>query len=86
MGHDAPLALPRGFSGDICLFGAGLSTTHRFTISGPADIVISGVSALGNAVMLTISISGSARTGPRTIFVETPNRDRSAASGALEVR
>lgn len=85
-GADFPIRVPRGFSGDICLFGDALLPGYQYSISGPGDVSITSVSALGNAVLLTITVSGSAHTGPRTIFVQTPNRDRSAASGALEVR
>lgn len=77
---------------DICLFGSNaLLSTYIYTISGPSpagptDIAISGVTAFGSAVKFTLTIPSTAQAGPRTFFVETPNREKSALVGAIEVK
>ncbi len=72
----------------VCLLGPGLSSTHRYTLSGPSpnDILVGPVTASGSLVMVTLTLSSTTRPGLRTLFVETGNRDRTAASGAIEVR
>jgi hypothetical protein len=71
----------------VCLFGPGLSSSHRYLLSGPSpnDILIGPVTGSGNLVMVTLTLSSTTRPGLRTLFVETGNRDRTAASGAIEV-
>lgn len=75
---------------DICLFSvSGLDPSYNYTISGPAtpDILIIGKQPLGFGIVnLTLSVTSSAQKGPRTLFVENPNKDKAAASGSLEVK
>ncbi len=75
---------------DICLFSvSGLDPSYTYTITGPAspDILIIGKQPLGFGIVnLTLSIPSSAQKGPRTLFVENPNKDKAAASGSLEVK
>jgi hypothetical protein len=94
-GGGTPISIARPASGsqnfDICLFASGsgsLPSTFTYTISGPTpnDITLSGVQAVGNAVRFTLGVPSTAQTGPRTIFVETPNREKSALVGAIEVK
>ncbi len=71
----------------VCLFGPGLSSAHRYTLSGPSpnDIFVGPVTSSGNLVVVTLTLSSTTRPGVRTLFVETGNHDRTAASGAIEV-
>jgi hypothetical protein len=90
----SPLQLTRPASGaanlDICLFSpGGLSTAWSFTFTGPApnDIAIINKQSLGtNFIRLTLQLSDTTKTGARTLFVENPNKDKTAASGAVEVK
>ena len=88
------MAIVRPASGvgtaDLCLFSlSGLDPSFTYAISGPAnpDIAITGREPLGLGIVhLTLQVSSTAATGPRTLFVENPNKDKAAASGAIEVR
>ncbi len=88
-----PVRLARPASGnavyDICLGGTGLTVNETYTISGPPDIAIGPVQALGQGfvqVRITLTLTSATQTGARTIFVANANRDKAAASGALEVK
>jgi hypothetical protein len=89
-GNALPIERPAAGTREVtvCLFGTGLSGTHRYTLSGPSpnDILVGRVTASGSLVMVTLTLSSTTRPGLRTLFVETGNRDRTAASGAIEVR
>jgi hypothetical protein len=75
---------------DLCLFSvSGLDPSFSYTITGPAipDISIVGMEPLGLGILhIQLIVPATAATGPRTIFVENPNKDKAAASGAIEVR
>jgi len=73
---------------DICITGTDLDTSHTYTISGPTpnDITISNVRAASGGVALTLTLSSTTQAGLRTLFVENPNKEKSAASGAIEVK
>ncbi len=77
-------------SGDICVFSlSGLDPSYTYTISGPspADITILGGESLGLGILhLKFQIPATALPGPRTLFVENPNKDKAAGTGSLEVR
>lgn len=87
-----PLPLARPASGlrthDLCLFSmSGLEAGMDYTISGPGDVAVIGKQPVGLGIIhLTLQISSSATPGPRTIFIENSNKDKAAASGALEVK
>jgi hypothetical protein len=87
-----PVVLQRPASGiataHLCAFSvSGLDPSLTYTFSGPNDIVIVGKEPLGLGIVhLTLAVPSTAQTGARTLFVENPNRDLTAASGALEVR
>jgi hypothetical protein len=77
---------------NICVVGTvNFSATDKFTISGPNpnDITVS-VDPSQNfpsiSVKLSLAIPFDARTGSRTLFVETANREKSAFVGAIEVK
>lgn len=88
----SPLRITRPASGvqqvDICLLGTNITTAHSYSISGPSpnDISVGPAAAPGGFVQVTLTLSSTTRPGLRTLFVETANKDRSAASGAIEVK
>ena len=75
---------------DLCVFSdSGLDPSFTYTISGPAtpDITVLNRQALGLGILrLTLQVPASAITGPRTLFVENPESDMAAGTGAIEVR
>jgi hypothetical protein len=89
-----PIVLQRPASGasivDICAFSvSGLGPSLTYTITGPAtpDVTIVGAQPLGLGIVdLTLSVPATALTGLRTLFVVNSNKDKAAASGALEVQ
>jgi hypothetical protein len=86
-----PVALVRPASGssnaDICLFSeSGLDTSMTFTVSGPGDVAVVAKQPVGlGIVRLTLQIPVTAAPGPRTLFIQNVNLDKTAASGALVV-
>jgi hypothetical protein len=75
---------------DLCVFsGSGLDPSFAYTISGPPtpDITVSATSALSLGIVhVTLQVPASAAPGPRTLFVENPEGDKAAGTGAIEVR
>jgi hypothetical protein len=68
---------------------SALDPSYTFTISGPPtpDITISNREPLGLGILhLTLQVPATAATGPRTLFVENPEKDKAAGTGAIEVR
>ena len=86
------IPLPRPASGtataDICLFSqSGFDTSMTYTVSGPRDIAVISKQPAGLGIIhLTLQIPATAATGARTLFIQTTNLDKTAASGALEVQ
>jgi hypothetical protein len=86
-----PIRITRPASGssaaDICVFSsAGLDPTMTYSVSGSGDVtVLSAQPAPFGIVHLTLQISSAASAGPRTLFVQNVNLDRSAASGLLNI-
>jgi hypothetical protein len=91
---DSPMILLRPGVGvstaDLCVFSiSGLDPSFTYTISGPPvpDIVIINRAPLGFGILhLTLQIPATAVAGPRTLFVQNPDKDMAAGTGALEVR
>jgi hypothetical protein len=89
-----PIVLQRPASGasivDICAFSvSGLGPSLTYTITGPAppDVTIVGAQPLELGIVdLTLSVPATALPGLRTLFVVNSNKDKAAASGALEVQ
>jgi hypothetical protein len=87
-----PVPLQRPASGtatsDICLFSqSGFDTSMTCTVSGPGDIAVLSKQPAGLGIIhLTLQIPATAATGARTLFIQSTNLDKTAASGALEVR
>jgi hypothetical protein len=73
---------------DICLFSqSGFDTSMTFTVSGPGDVAVIAKQPAGLGIIhLTLQVSASAALGARTLFIQNTNLDKTAASGALEVR
>ena len=87
-----PIPLQRPASGtataDICLFSqSGFDTSMTYTVSGPGDVAVISKQPAGLGIMhLTLQIPATASPGARTLFIQNTNLDKTAASGALEVR
>lgn len=87
-----PVVLARPASGsataDLCVFSSsGLDASMNYVISGSGDVsVISRQPAGLGIIHLTLQIPAAAVPGPRTLFIENANKDKAAASGALEVQ
>lgn len=87
-----PIPLQRPASGvataDICLFSqSGFDTSMTYTVSGPGDIAVISKQPAGLGIIhLTLQIPATAAPGARTLFIQTTNLDKTAASGALEVQ
>ncbi len=77
-------------TGDLCVFSvSALDPSYTFTVSGPPtpDITISNREPLGLGILhLTLQVPSTAAAGPRTLFVENPEKDKAAGTGAIEVR
>jgi hypothetical protein len=86
-----PVALVRPASGtftaDICLFAeSGLDASMTYTVSGPGDVAVLAKQPLGLGIMrLTLTITAGAAPSARTLFIQNPNLDKTAASGTLRV-
>ncbi len=86
------VALQRPASGtataDICLFSAsGLDTSMTYTVSGPGDVAVIAKQPAGLGIIhLTLQIPSSAAPGARALFIQNTNLDKTAATGALEVK
>jgi hypothetical protein len=68
---------------------SGLDASFTYALSGPpvADITITNREPLGLGIIhLTLQIPATAAAGMRTLFVENPNKDKAAGTGAIEVR
>jgi hypothetical protein len=77
-------------SGDLCVFSvSGLSASFSFSVSGPntPDITVINREPLGLGILhLTLLVPATAAPGPRTLFIENPNGDKAAGTGAIEVQ
>ncbi len=87
-----PIPLLRPASGtstaDICLFSqSGFDTSMTYTVSGPGDVAVISKQPAGLGIIhLTLQVPASALPGARTLFIQNTNLDKTAASGAMEVR
>ena len=73
---------------DICLFSqSGFDTSMAYTVSGPGDVAVISKQPAGLGIIhLTLQVPASAIAGARTLFIQSTNLDKTAASGALEVQ
>jgi len=87
-----PVTLVRPATGtasvDMCLFSqSGFDTSMTYTMSGPGDVSVIAKQPAGLGIIhLTLQVAANAVTGARTLFIQNTNLDKTAASGALEVR
>lgn len=87
-----PIPLQRPASGtataDICLFSqSGFDTSMTYTVSGPGDIAVISKQPAGLGIIhLTLQVPATAAPGARTLFIQTTNLDKTAATGSLEVQ
>lgn len=87
-----PVTLQRPASGsatvDLCFFSeSGLDASMTFTISGPGDIAVIGKQPAGLGILhITVLLPATAAPGARTIFIQTTNLDKTAATGAVEIQ
>ena len=87
-----PVTLPRPATGlvaaDICLFSAGgLDASMTYTVTGPGDVTVIARQPAGLGIIhLTLQTSAAAIPGARTLFIQSTNLDKTAATGALEVQ
>jgi hypothetical protein len=90
----SPVIIQRPASGtgtaDLCVFSvSALEPSFTYTIGGPPtpDITVINREPLGLGMLhLTLQVPATAAPGPRTLFVENPEKDKAAGSGAIEVR
>ncbi len=90
----SPVILQRPATGtgtaDLCVFSvSSLDPSFTYTISGPPtpDITVSNREPLGLGILhLTLQVPAAAAPGPRTLFVENPDEDKAAGTGAIEVQ
>ncbi len=55
-------------------------------MSGPGDVAVIAKQPAGLGIIhLTLQIPASAAPGARTLFIQSTNLDKTAASGVLEV-
>ncbi len=75
---------------DLCVFSvSALDPSFKFTISGPPtpDITVIDREPLGLGIIhLTLQVPATAAPGPRTLFIENPDEDMAAGTGAIEVQ
>lgn len=87
-----PIPLQRPATGtataDICLFSqSGFDTSMAYTVSGPGDVAVISKQPAGLGIIhLTLQVPASAIAGARTLFIQSTNLDKTAASGVLEVQ
>jgi hypothetical protein len=90
----SPVIIQRPATGsgaaDLCVFSvSALDPSFRFTISGrpTPDITVINREPLGLGILhLTLQVPATAAPGPRTLFVENPESDKAAGTGAIEVQ
>ncbi len=75
----------------ICVHGNTLDPAFTYQFSGPnpSDIAVAASSLatlFPNLIELDLTITSTTLPGVRTLFITTPNNDRAAASGVLEVQ
>jgi hypothetical protein len=82
--------IQRGATGQVLMFGRGLSGSVTVTISGPADIQVSNVvtrtaSDGTQGVSFDVVVDPSAAVGARTVFLQSGTTQLTSFTGGLEV-
>jgi hypothetical protein len=87
-----PIVRPATGTGtaDLCLFSiSGLDPSFTYTLTGPAvpDITIISLEPLGLGIIhVGLQVPATAAAGPRTLYVQNPNKDMAAGTAAIEVQ
>jgi len=87
-----PVTLLRPASGsstaDLCLFSeSGLDASMTVTISGSGDISVLAEQPAGLGILhVTLLLPATAVAGPRTLFIQSTNLDKTAATGAVNIQ
>ncbi len=73
---------------EICVFASSdLDASMNYIVSGSGDVTVIAKQPAGLGIIhLTLQITSTASPGPRTLFIENANKDKAAATGALEVK
>lgn len=89
----SPLAIQRPASGsvtvDVCIGGTGITSTNTFTLTGPGDVTLGVPQPLALGIVqvhLPITVSSTAQPGARTLFAANANKEKTAASGSIEIK
>jgi hypothetical protein len=74
----------------VVLFGAGLNSQMKITVSGPKDITITNITGIQATddtpgVSFIAAVNSSAALGARTVYLQTTNGDITSFTGGLEV-
>ena len=82
--------IQRGATGQVLMFGRGLSGSVTVTISGPSDIQVSNVvtrtaSDGTQGVSFDVVVDPSAALGARTVFLQSGTTQLTSFTGGLEV-
>jgi hypothetical protein len=86
-----PVSLVRPASGsitaDVCLFSqSGLDASMTVTVSGPGDVTVISKQPTGLGILhVTLLIPATASAGARTLFIQTTNLDKTAATGSVQL-
>lgn len=85
-----PVSLSRPANGsitaDVCLFSqSGLDASMTVTVSGPGDVTVISKQPAGLGILhITLLIPAAASAGARTLFIQTTNLDKTAATGSVQ--
>ncbi len=89
-GNPVPLVRPASgtTAADICLFSqSGFDTSMNYTVSGSGDVAVIAKQPAGLGIIhLTLQIPSTASAGGRSLFIQSANLDKTAASGSLEIQ
>jgi hypothetical protein len=82
--------IQRGATGQVLMFGTGLSGSVTVTISGPADIQVSNVTTRTatdgtQGVSFDVVVDPNAALGARTVFLQSGTTQLTSFTGGLEV-
>ena len=85
------VAVPRGSTQGIILFGPGITGDLTVTLSGPADITVSNPRTIKSTngtsgIAFDVNIPANAAPGARTVFLRSSNNDITAFTGGLEIQ
>jgi hypothetical protein len=87
-----PVSLVRPANGsitaDVCLFSqSGLDASMTVTVSGPGDVTVISKQPAGLGILhITLLIPATASAGARTLFIQTTNFDKTAATGSVQLQ